>query len=556
MKSRLKAKVKNIYRSHFAWFFIAILMVPLFLWFSHSATNQLVQAKALLEHSYNVLFRCEQLRSGVELLETARRGYVLTSEEQYLEPYHYAKKQIPEDIKALNELTADNLIMQQNMQAIEPVVDSLLDLVTRDIRNPAKDSGLVTETMHQAKALLDQARYLLTEMEKEERRLLEIRISDTETRQQELNYKMSLMGVSFLLVLIYTFMKLFAEVAERKRSEAGLIETKAQNEVTVHNLSLMGELSSLLQACSKTEESLEVISQFAARMINVDSGELYLFKESSNLLEESTKWGVVSKSQPSFEPDDCWALRRGEMHVLDQLEHTMSCRHVEADPGVRTLCVPIVAQGTVLGILHLENHHHQPITELQQTLAHNLASQVALALASLNLRETLRNLSVRDPLTGLFNRRYMEESLHREIATARRKNRHLAVVMLDVDYFKKFNDTFGHDAGDMLLREVGGLLQANSRISDIACRFGGEEFVMIYPETEPNVVMQRTELLREAIAAMQLQHFSRSLGQITASFGIAIFPNHGSTIEELLKSADEALYRAKGEGRNLCIMAE
>lgn len=552
----LKTRIRNLHRSQLVWFAIAILMVPLLIWLSFSATNQLLQANAWLQHSYNVLFRCEQLRSGVELLETARRGYLLTSEEQYLEPYYDAKKQIPQDVSALKELTADNPKMQENLQAVEPVISTLVELVTNDIRTLSKDTANVAETMHKAKGLLDQARHLLSEMEKEERKLLGERINNTEARRQDFNYKMLLMGTSLLLVLTYTFMKLFAEVAERKRSEAGLIETKAMNELTVHNLSLMGELSSLLQACSKTEESLEVISQFAARMINVDSGVLYLFRESRNLLEESARWGVEPKSHLGFEQDDCWALRRGEVHMFNQLEHTMACRHVKLDMGIQTLCLPIIAQGSVLGILHLENHNHQAITSMQQTLAHNLASQIALALASLKLRETLRNLSVRDPLTGLFNRRYMEESLHREIATAKRKGHRLALVMLDVDHFKRFNDTFGHDAGDVLLREVGNILQSNSRISDIACRFGGEEFVMIYPEAEPQVVLQRTEHLRETISAMQVQHSGRSLGQVTASFGIAIFPDHGSSIEELLKCADKALYQAKGEGRNRCIMAE
>lgn len=110
--------------------------------------------------------------------------------------------------------------------------------------------------------------------------------------------------------------------------------------------------------------------------------------------------------------------------------------------------------------------------------------------------------------------------------------------------------------GDMLLREVGTVLQANSRISDIACRFGGEEFVIIYPETEPQFVLQRTEQLRQAISGIQIQHFGKALGQITASFGIAVLPDHGSTMEELLKCADKALFRAKAEGRNCCVMGE
>ena len=273
-------------------------------------------------------------------------------------------------------------------------------------------------------------------------------------------------------------------------------------------------------------------------------------------MEESARWGVSAKSQSAFEPDDCWALRRGETHLLDETEHATPCRHLHDKAVANSLCVPIVAQGTVLGILHFENHRHQSFSLIEMSLAHNLASQIALALASLKLRETLRNLSVRDPLTSLFNRRYMEESLHRELASAKRKGHHLGVVMMDVDHFKRFNDTFGHDAGDVLLREIGSILQLNSRVSDIACRFGGEEFVIIYPEATSEFVLQRTELLRQAIAAMQLKHFGRSLGEITASFGVASYPEHGTTIQELLKAADEALYRAKGEGRNRCLMAD
>jgi diguanylate cyclase (GGDEF)-like protein len=546
--------LKKLYQSHLVWFLLAMLMVPLFLWLSHQATQQLVQSKASLKDSYKVLFLAEQLRAGIEMLETARRGYVLTSQEQYLEPYHYAKRQLPEDLEALKQLTVDNASMQQNLQAIEPVINSLTRMITDDVRHPSQDGKAIASTMSEVKNLLDEARQLLEKISSEERRLLAIRTIEAEDRQKDLTLTLMIMGLSILAVLIFTFIKLFLEVSARKRNELSLIETKAENELTVHNLSLMGELSSLLQACSKTEESLEVINRYAQRMLNADSGVLYLFRDSRNLLEQSARWGEEPKSKPTFEPDDCWALRRGEIHLLDQDEHNMPCTHLHEDGVMSSLCVPIVAQGTVLGILHFE--HHQRFSSLDTSIAHNLASQIALALASLKLRETLRNLSVRDPLTSLFNRRYMEESLHREIAAAERKGYQLGLVMMDVDHFKRFNDTFGHDAGDVLLREVANILKLNSRVSDIACRFGGEEFVIIYPETSPEFVMQRAELLRQAIAAMQLKHFGRSLGEVTASFGVASYPEHGTTIQELLKAADEALYRAKGEGRNRCLMAD
>lgn len=548
--------LKDIYKSHLVWFLIAMLMVPLILWFFHNATQQLVQARVSLEHSYNVLIRAEQLRAGIEMLETARRGFILTSEEQYLEPYHQAKRELPKDLEALKQLTIDNGSIQQALQTIEPVIQSLVRRVTADVRNPSQDAKMIASNMSQVKILLDQARQLLEEVSSEERRLLAMHMVESENRQKDLNLTLMIMGAGFLAVLIFTFIKLFLEVAERKRNELSLSESKAENELTVHNLSLMGELSSLLQACSKTEESLEVVKRYAQRMLNADSGVLYLFHDSRNLLEQSARWGLEPKSQATFEPDDCWALRRGEMHLLDENEHNMPCAHLHEDEVTNSLCVPIVAQGTVLGIMHFENTQHQNFSTLDTSLAHNLASQIALALASLKLRETLRNLSVRDPLTSLFNRRYMEESLHREIASAKRKGHQLGVVMLDVDHFKRFNDAFGHDAGDVLLREVGNIMQLNSRVSDIACRFGGEEFVMIYPEASPEFVLQRSELLRQAIVAMQLKHFGRSLGEVTASFGIASFPEHGATIQELLKAADEALYRAKGEGRNRCVLAD
>ena len=168
-----------------------------------------------------------------------------------------------------------------------------------------------------------------------------------------------------------------------------------------------------VQACSNADESLDVICQFAARLLPTDSGGVYLFRESRNQIELSINWGMESRSEVIFEQEDCWALRRGETHVLDSGDNSLACRHLHDWANISSLCVPIVAQGSVLGILHLENHGRD-IPQSVQSLANNLSSQIALAMASIKLRDTLRNLSVRDPLTGLFNRRYMEESLQRE----------------------------------------------------------------------------------------------------------------------------------------------
>jgi diguanylate cyclase (GGDEF)-like protein len=188
--------------------------------------------------------------------------------------------------------------------------------------------------------------------------------------------------------------------------------------------------------------------------------------------------------------------------------------------------------------------------EARYQLAISMTEHVSMALANLSLRETLRYLSVRDPLTGLFNRRYMEETLLRELMKAERTNRKFGVIMLDLDHFKSFNDIHGHDAGDSMLREFGGFLMNNIREYDIACRYGGEEFICILPETTLDNAMERAEELRCNLMSFKVQHLGRPMGTVTMSAGVAIYPDHGTTEATIVKAADEALYRAKILGRN------
>jgi diguanylate cyclase (GGDEF)-like protein len=179
-----------------------------------------------------------------------------------------------------------------------------------------------------------------------------------------------------------------------------------------------------------------------------------------------------------------------------------------------------------------------------------MAEQVGLALGNLKLRETLRNQSIRDPLTGLFNRRYMEESLEREVSRASRNKTSVAIIMVDIDHFKRFNDTFGHQAGDVLLRGLGDFLNRSTRGQDIACRYGGEEFALVLSDSSLNGALLRAERMRQEIKLLNVQYAGQLLGAISISMGLAIFPDHGTTISEVLQAADQALYRAKREGRD------
>jgi diguanylate cyclase (GGDEF)-like protein len=219
----------------------------------------------------------------------------------------------------------------------------------------------------------------------------------------------------------------------------------------------------------------------------------------------------------------------------------------------------MVGQGETLGVLHLEfptvAKEDSTFYSSRERLGATVAGQVALSLASLQLRETLRDQSIRDPLTGLFNRRFMQESLEKEMMRARRKNHSIALVCLDIDHFKRFNDTFGHDAGDFVLRSLADLLRGFFRGDDIACRCGGEEFAMILPESNSRNATLRADELRAEVKRMNLRHRDVPLGEISVSIGVAAFPEHSATAEELLKVADQCLYRSKSDGRDRVTVA-
>jgi diguanylate cyclase (GGDEF)-like protein len=187
-------------------------------------------------------------------------------------------------------------------------------------------------------------------------------------------------------------------------------------------------------------------------------------------------------------------------------------------------------------------------------LASTVAEHVALALANLRLHDTLRSQSIRDPLTGLFNRRYMEESLQREIRRAARARQPVGIIMVDIDRFKDLNDQHGHEAGDTLLRAVGAILERSVRAEDIACRYGGEEFTLILPEASLVEASQRAEYIRQAIGHLSVQHERQHLDQVTVSAGVAMYPEHGPTGDIVLRAADAALYQAKARGRNRTVI--
>jgi diguanylate cyclase (GGDEF)-like protein len=215
------------------------------------------------------------------------------------------------------------------------------------------------------------------------------------------------------------------------------------------------------------------------------------------------------------------------------------------------LCIPLAAIGKTIGLLHIGGG-----VESVSAFAASVAEHIGLALSNLTLRSDLRQLSIHDPLTGLYNRRYMEEAVETEIRRAVRSEHTIGFIMLDIDHFKAFNDGYGHAAGDQMLRSIGALVQANLRAGDIACRYGGEEFLLILPEATLEVAARRAEEVRERAKKLQVKYLEVPLGPVTLSLGVAVYPTHGHTRDEIFAVVDAALYKAKQEGRDRVVIAE
>ncbi|HEY2539267.1 MAG TPA: sensor domain-containing diguanylate cyclase [Stellaceae bacterium] len=348
------------------------------------------------------------------------------------------------------------------------------------------------------------------------------------------------------------------EIAEMVRAVAAFRSTLLERQRSNREARLLSELNEWLQSCNSLAELFEMVAEFFGRLLPDCAGSLYIYANSRDVLEGAKAWND-GRVMPAMHPEDCWGLRRGRPYNFGDHEIDFLCGHVDPATARQYCCVPILAHGETIGLLHLDFSgaarsgaaplDHDTVTE-QRRLGLVCAEQISLAIANVKLRDQLRDQSIRDVLTGLFNRRYMLETCRREFSRAARAAQNVSILSLDIDHFKKFNDNHGHDAGDTVLRAVANCLDSLFRSDDVACRFGGEEFVVLLPGADIAAAVARAEQLRAKIEGLVVRYVDKNLPRVTVSIGVASFPEAGDAPQSVLKAADEALYRAKEGGRN------
>ncbi|KTD21244.1 diguanylate cyclase [Legionella londiniensis] len=347
------------------------------------------------------------------------------------------------------------------------------------------------------------------------------------------------------------------EHMELQQSYQNLSSSMRALEEKNKQISFLVEMSDIMLACNTQNEFIRAMNSFTKKLLEFASGFLFIMHSSKNALEKIVIWGEPNEQLDSFSPDLCWGIRLGRMHQVDESATTLVCPHTKTNhKDVYHLCIPLMAQNNIYGLLYLETSKESPPfhDENQRLLITAFSELTALALANIRLRENLRFQSIHDALTGLYNRRYLEEFLNQQIGQAKRENQQFALLMLDLDHFKSINDAYGHEAGDEVLKEIGEVFRNEMRATDLACRYGGEEFVVFIHNINTENAKNIAENLRLKIYHLNIKHNDQQIGPITISIGIAIFPNNGQTVGELLGAADGALYQAKKKGRNQVVL--
>jgi len=521
--------------------------------FVYSTTQRLVASRDWRDHSQEVLSTLLLTSQRLDRIDFSSRIYLMDKNEDDLATAQTASIVLDTGLIHLNELVKDNADQANRAHQLHSCALGLKDLV---------NEGLA-EAKSPHKRVLS-CRDLVSKMQEAERTVLTGRTSES----QKNIYRSLLAGGAFLVaslaVVIVLFGFLVRDAIRRQKLDQQLYHANSKLEVTVLTMQKRASEAALLMAareelqlCTTPAQAYDAIVRHSKQLHPSAHTALLMINNSRNMVEIAASSAGETKLLDGFALDGCCGLRSGRMRWRKPGRSEVHCAHFVANPPEDYLCIPLAAHGDTLGILYVECPTPLVAIEIERNREslEALAEIASISVAGLKLRSRLEHQSIRDGLTNLFNRHFMEISHDREVRRATRNNTDLSILMLDVDHFKKFNDTYGHEAGDCVLREVAEIFRQSVRAEDIICRYGGEEFVIILPDTSQESALHRAETIRERTSQLRIRLHDEALREITISIGMATYPQSGTTLEEMLRSADRALYTAKHNGRNQVVMS-
>ncbi len=517
----------------------------------YANTRRTVTAADWVNHTQEVLNSLRTASQMTDRIDSSTLLFQATNDEARLDVARTSARNLDSAATHLRVLVSDNpeeVINADQLVACSDGISGALNVAGKS----APPRSPIQRCQETIAKMMELERRLLTDREK----------TSEHTAMVSLTSDFVFVGLAILtLITVFGFLLRAAEL--RQSTESKVLETNRTLEESVALLQEQADETNVLttsrdemQLCVTLQDVYESAKNGFARLMPMTSGALCMLNNSRNMLETVATWGEMALEDCHL-PGSCCGLRSGQPRWREPGASEVHCTHFSGQAPERYLCVPIMAHGDTIGLLYvecadavcMENVHHR-MAGMRQ-----LTQLTGMAVASMKLRMKLEHQSIRDPLTTLFNRNFMEIALERELSRSRRKKQMLAVLMLDVDHFKEFNDRHGHAAGDAVLKAVAEVCQANTRNEDTACRYGGEEFTIILPEITPEHAYERAEALRHAISQVQVRGAGGSYGDLTVSIGLAMFPDDGTTPEVLLQKADQALYRAKGQGRDQVVVA-
>jgi diguanylate cyclase (GGDEF)-like protein/PAS domain S-box-containing protein len=359
---------------------------------------------------------------------------------------------------------------------------------------------------------------------------------------------------------------LLRDVTNLKNTEKALRESNRRLATAVREeknrareLGLLNSMNEWLQACRSETDAYKIMAEVCRQLFPENAGCLSMRDEASSRFAAVAAWGDATLKNIDYDEHECWSLRMGKVHAVEDPRSGLSCSHPVSANAQSYFCLPVTSSSGVMGVLHVFFKEHaggiaaEEAKQLQASkmmILNSILEHYALSLMNLRLHKTLENQSIRDPLTGLFNRRYLDESLRREMFRCKRHGASTGLIMMDVDHFKAYNDTFGHEVGDAILKELAAFLQNHTRDEDILCRYGGDEFILLMPDSNLANARRRAEQLCALVRdALRITHEGIT-HQLTLSLGASAFPESGPTMEAAQNAADAALYQAKQQGRD------